>query len=225
MKRGLGLALLGWALAACMAVQSPPSEHELFIETLTLGEVHASPPRIVATLTGYTGVCERLEVRQKLVARTFQLRVIGIYEASAEPCPDIAKPNRQTAALELEGLAAGVYTVRAGSHAQTFTVPALATGEALVESVAITLLESNPVQVIVTAEGYLSSGCEKIGNTKQRLEQRTFVVTISTEAPWGVACPPIAPPFSERLRLETQNLRPGPYNVMINGASASFDML
>lgn len=200
-------------------------EHELAVETLTLSDLQREPARIVATLTGWTGVCERLQVNQRLEGRVFVLSVVGVYEGpAAAECPAIAKEYTESVALEFYpyDLVPGVYTVRAGSLEKTFTYPPDEAHEALVEKVDVALLESYPVQVVVTAEGYLTSGCEEISEVTQRLEDTTFFVTISAASPWGESCPPVAPAFTERVTLETRGLELGPYTVNVNGVVKNF---
>jgi hypothetical protein len=169
--------------------------------------------------------CRSLETRQRLEAeeKTFYLSVVGIYEGPANAeCPAIAQEYTQRVTLELEGLEAGIYTVRAGELVRTFSAPAETTFEVSVETLEIALLESYPVQVVVTASGHFRSGCEEIAGISQRLEGDTFFVTILGKAPWAAVCTPDAPPFHERIALQTTDLPPGTYKVNVNGVIESF---
>lgn len=227
MKPGCSLPLLAMLLflTGCVGAHDIYQENPVGVETLTLGEVQESPRQVVATLTGYTGVCERLETRQRLEDRTFYLSVVGIYEGPADAeCPAIAQEYTQRVTLELYGFEPGVYTVRANSLSQTFAVPAQAIREALVDRVVVALLESDPVQVVVTAEGSLGSGCQEIGEITQRFEDDTFFVTVLAVSPWAFDCTPVAPPFSERVMLETADLALGTYKVNVNGVVESFTL-
>lgn len=219
MRRGhyssLFVALL--FLLSCLGAPNIYQEHPVGVDTLTLGEVQESPPQVVATLKGYTGVCERLETRQRLEAeaKTFHLNVVGIYEGPANAeCPALTQEYTRRMTLELYGFEPGVYTVRAGSLSQMFSVPAETTFEVSVETLEVALLESYPVQVVVTASGHLRSGCEEIAGISQRLEGDTFFVTILGKAPWAFDCTPVAPPFPERITLQTIDLAPAPIRWM-----------
>jgi hypothetical protein len=172
-KRGHCSALFAvlLTLSGCLGASNIYQEHPVGVDALTLGEVQESPPQIVATLTGYTGVCERLETRQRLEAeaKTFYLNVVGIYEGPANAeCPAIAQEYTQRVTLELEGLKPGIYAVRAGDQLTTF--PFLEDSwtpyEADILSVDVALLESYPVQVLVTAEGYLTNGCDELSASR-----------------------------------------------------------
>jgi hypothetical protein len=217
-------------LLLCLALlfgcsQNVYQEHELSVETLTLSDLQREPARITATLTGWTGVCERLVVRQQLSGKTFHLTLAGISEGPADAaCPAIAREYTERAVIEFSryDLEPGTYRVRVGSLEETFTYPADAGREAWVEAVDVALLESYPVQIVVSAHGSLRSGCDEIAEVTQRLEDHTFFVTILAAEPWGESCPPIAPPFTERVTLETTDLPPGPYTVDVNGVTQDF---
>jgi hypothetical protein len=88
----------------------------------------------------------------------------------------------------------------------------------------VALLESYPVQVVVTARGSLRSGCEEMAGVSQRFEDDTFFVTVLGSFPPGIACTPEAPPFSETVTLETQGLSPGTYKVDVNGVVETFTL-
>jgi hypothetical protein len=214
-------------LAGCMGARDIYQENPVAVETLTLGEVQENPRRITATLTGYTGVCERLKTRQRREGKTFYLSVVGIYEGPADAvCPAVAREYTQTVTLDLEGLEPGVYSVRADDESDTFTLPedGRVTYAAIVDSVEVALLGSYPVQVVVTARGSLRSGCEDIAGVSQRFEDDTFFVTVLGSFPLGIACTPVAPPFTERVTLTTADLVSGTYKVNVNGVVESFTL-
>jgi hypothetical protein len=122
-------------------------------------------------------------------AKTFYLNVVGIYEGPADAeCPASAQEYTRRVTLELYGFEPGIYTVRAGSLSQTFAVPAQAIRKAVVDRVEVALLESYPVQVVVTAEGSLGSGCQEIDEVTQRFEEDTFFITILAASPWAFDC-------------------------------------
>ena len=212
-------------LAGCIGAQNIYRESPVAVESLTLGPFQREPARTVVTLKGQAGICERLDTRQRLEGKTFYLSVIGIHEGPADrECAAVVEAYMQTVELMFFGLEPGLYTVKAGALAKTFNVPPADVSEALVDAVEVALLESDPVQVVVTANGYLRSGCQEIGEVSQHFESDTFFVTISAMSPWGGACPPIAPPFTERVTLETQNLPPGTYEVDVNGVVKTFTL-
>lgn len=227
MKRSLTLiACLG---LLCGCAQSVYQEHELAVETLTLSEVYSNPPKVAAVLTGWTGVCERLEVRKSLLDKTFRLKVLSIYEGPADAaCPAMAQEYSQT--VILDGIVSeGVYNVLAGDKQEAFEIPAdykPETVEASIKTVDILLREMFPVQVVayITYE----RGCDPTPyvDISQRREGNTFFISvrISTLPPEVPACPPVEYPVTEQVTLETQNLAPGTYTVNVNGVVKRFDL-
>ena len=204
-----------------------PQENETTVETLTLSPLQKYPASIEAILTGWSGICERLEVRQRLTGRTFELSVVGITEVSSgTECPAVAREYTEKTKIEFYryDLEPTIYTVKAELLEKTFSVPADDTYEARVDTVEVLLLESKPVQVVVTASGFLRSGCEAIGSVSQRLEDKTFFVEVLVVAPWGEACTPVAPPFTERMTLATNDLEPAIYEVDVNGVVESLTL-
>lgn len=232
MKQAYSSAILAilLCLTACRGAPNIYQEYPVGVDTLTLGEVQKSPPQVVATLKGYTGVCERLETRQRLEAeaKTFYLSVAGIYEGPANAeCPAIAQEYMQKVTLELSGLAPGIYVVRAGNQLASFALrqDEWEPYEASILDVEIALLESDPVQVVVTAEGHLHNGCDVLGEVNQHRVGDTFFVTVyglTPDLPADFACTPAGANFSERIALQTTDLPPGTYKVDVNGVVESF---
>ncbi len=222
----ISVALL-FLLSSCSQIVY--REQELAVETLTLSEVYGSPPKVVATLKGWTGVCERLEVQKRLLDKTFQLKVISIYEGPADAeCPALAQEYIQT--VILDGIASeGVYTVTAGDKQATFEIPAdyqPETVEAPIKSVDVVFRESFPVQVVA----YITydRGCDPTPyiTISQRFVGSTFFVSVlqGTIPPILGTCPPTTYPVTEQVTLETQNLSPGTYEVEVNDFKTSFEM-
>lgn len=121
----LGLLVLLSSVMLSGCTRTVHQEFELSVETLILSKLYGSPPTVAATLTGWSGVCERIETRQRLEAQTFMLSVVGVYDAiEGEACPTIAREYSQGVMLELAGLDAGEYTVTAGDKIASFTLPA-----------------------------------------------------------------------------------------------------
>ena len=204
-----------------------PQESEITVETLTLSPPQKYPASIEAILTGWSGICERLEVRQRLTGKTFELSIVGSTEVpSGTECPAVAREYTEKTKIEFYryDLEPTLYTVKAGLLAKTFSVPADDTYGARVDTVEVLPLESEPVQVVITASGSLRSGCEAIGSVSQRLGDKTFFVNVFAVAPWGEACTPVAPPFTERVTLATDDLEPGIYEVDVNGVVESFTL-
>lgn len=70
--------------------------------------------------------------------------------------------------------------------------------------------------------GTLPDGCTEIDKVEHRYEDMTVHVTITTSRSEGEACTQGATPFKETIRVETGNLYPGTYTVIVNGRRFSF---
>lgn len=229
MKRNLGFLLIGLFLAACMTAQEPLAERELEVATLTLSEVYGSPPKVAVVLEVSSVACEQVEVQQRLVDKTFRLKVIGFRtDARDAECMEAAQEHTET--VILEGLfESGAYNVVAGDERATFTVPPdyePKTVEAGIDSVDMVVRESNPLEVVAYIN--YNGGCDDLyKDILQRREGDTFFITVfvaSQEPPAVAPCPPIEIPVTERVELETQNLPPGIYKVDVNGVVETFTL-
>ena len=80
------------------------------------------------------------------------------------------------------------------------------TGEAMVESVEILLLESFPIQVHVVARGNLPDSCTKISEITKERDGDTFRVTITTSRPADALCAQVLVPFEEVIPLDVVGL-------------------
>jgi hypothetical protein len=98
------------------------------------------------------------------------------------------------------------------------------TGEANVESIEIIMLESFPVQVSVTASGYLPDPCTAISGTEQTMEGDTIYLEIKTSRPADVVCIQVLEPFEETYPLDVAGLPAGTYTVDVNGVTDTFTL-
>ena len=98
------------------------------------------------------------------------------------------------------------------------------TGEASVESIEIIMLESFPVQVSVTATGYLPDPCTEISGTEQTREGDTIYLKIVTSRPADVMCIQVLEPFEETYPLDVAGLPAGTYTVDVNGVTDTFTL-
>ena len=97
------------------------------------------------------------------------------------------------------------------------------TGEAMVESIEILLLESFPIQVRVVAQGNLPDSCTEIGEITKKQDGNTFQVTITTSRPADAMCAEVLVPFEEAISLDVVGLPAGIYTVTVNGVSDTFE--
>ena len=100
------------------------------------------------------------------------------------------------------------------------------TGMALVQSVEVQLLESQPLQVNVIARGQLpDGGCTTISAVNQVRDGNTFHISLTTSTDPLAICTLAATPFEQVIPLDVSNLPPAAYSVDVNGVTASFELL
>jgi inhibitor of cysteine peptidase len=96
------------------------------------------------------------------------------------------------------------------------------TGEAMVESVDIMILESFPVQVNLMVRGYLPDGCTFLDEIKQERDGNRFTVTVTTQRDAEAMCTQALVEFQETIALDVRGLAAGEYAVTVNGVANSF---
>ena len=97
-------------------------------------------------------------------------------------------------------------------------------GLATVERITLAMLESFPVQVSVTATGYLPDPCTQISGTEQTMEGDTIYLKIMTSRPADVMCIQVLAPFEKAYPLDVAGLPAGTYTVDVNGVTDTFTL-
>jgi len=94
-----------------------------------------------------------------------------------------------------------------------------------VETVDIQILESLPIQIVVTAKGNLSDGCQQLGKINTVQAGNKFTITIGRKSiDKQMMCTQALVPFEERIPLNVKGLKAGTYSVNVNGISQSFKL-
>lgn len=92
--------------------------------------------------------------------------------------------------------------------------------EAYIESVEVTILDTFPTRVSITAYGSLPDRCTEIRRIAQAMSGNTILISIYTTHPVDALCVEQPAPFVERLLLNLTGLEPGLYAVSVNGVTA-----
>lgn len=95
---------------------------------------------------------------------------------------------------------------------------------AVVDTLEIRILESDPVQVEVVARGNLADGCTKIVDPTVTLDGNEFQIVLTTERPADAMCTQALVPFEQIIPLDVANAAPGEYTVDLNGVTYTFDL-
>lgn len=98
------------------------------------------------------------------------------------------------------------------------------TGRAAVESVEVTIKESFPVQVSVTAHGSLRDGCTEVARVEQMAYGRNIMIGLFTQRLADAACTEAVVPFEEVIPVDVAGLSAGTYNVIVNSVGVTFTL-
>jgi hypothetical protein len=100
------------------------------------------------------------------------------------------------------------------------------TGVAVVQSVDIQIVESQPLQVNAIIQGQLpDGGCTTISSVDQVRDGNTFNIKLMTSTDPLAICTLAATPFEQVVPLDVGNLPPATYTVNANGVEAIFELL
>ncbi|UGV40122.1 protease inhibitor I42 family protein [Methanococcoides orientis] len=97
--------------------------------------------------------------------------------------------------------------------------------DAMVDDIEIFMMESFPLQVSVSATGYLPDGCTVIDeeNIEVTRDGNTFNVALKTKRPTDAMCTQALVPFEVNIPLEVYGLEAGVYTVDVNGVTDTFE--
>ncbi|HUF39669.1 MAG TPA: NBR1-Ig-like domain-containing protein, partial [Anaerolineales bacterium] len=98
------------------------------------------------------------------------------------------------------------------------------TGEAQIETLDVSILESFPVQVNAALTGYLGDSCTSLGETTIAMEGNTFTITVATTRPADAVCAQVVAPFEQTVSLDVFGLPAGDYTVVAGGQTATFNL-
>jgi hypothetical protein len=104
----------------------------------------------------------------------------------------------------------------------TTTQAPAALREAQVQSVEIKTSNTEPMQYWAIVRGSLSESCATITDPQISVADNTIQIKVLTLSPTDRGCIQITTPFEQMLALNTANLSPGTYTVVVNGVSAVF---
>lgn len=104
------------------------------------------------------------------------------------------------------------------------TVPLTDTGEAIIESVEVRLLESDPVQVEAVIRGQLPDACSFIQDSSVGAVGSTFYIRLSTARQLAQRCIQSLTPFEQVVRLGSPEPATGTYEVRVGAVVETFSL-
>ena len=95
---------------------------------------------------------------------------------------------------------------------------------AIIESVDI-VETGQPSEFYAVVDGFYPDNCSTTGDIVQRTQGRTIRVTVYTSSSGDASCEPVLTPFTERIRLDVDDLSPGQYTVDVNGSVSTMTII
>ena len=200
-----------------------------------------SPIPVQVTVTGtLPDTCAQIELlQQKQAGSNFNI-TISTVPSNAEGCVKNSQPFEIMIPLNITNLPAGSYSVDVNGSRADFqmdtanTTSSLPTVDSEITKEDIQVANVNveigvgspiPVHAIVGVE--LVNTCAQLGEIRLHREGKTFYVRLVADIAERADCQgdlPTGPlPFLLKIPLNIVNLPEGPYQVNVNGVTASFD--
>ncbi len=244
------ILLMSLILSACQPgipaeVEIPsPSEDEyvygseVIVESLDVFILESFPVQVQVSVVGYLpdGCVELIDISVERDEMDFVLSLNTRRLTGDVACTEALVPFEEMVRLDVEGLEAGDYRVIAKDQEAIFRLDVdnvlpedvdqikyVYGSDATVESMTVNIMESFPVQVSVTLEGYFPDGCAEIEEITSSRDGSLFEIDIVTRRPSGdVACIMMLVPFSEVVNLDVEGLPAGEYTVQYGPMKETF---
>ena len=241
------LLLAGFLMSACQPVQlvEPTSDQRgeaygqtALVESLEIRTIVTTPPQARVIVSGYLpdSCTELYRIVAERADQDFVLVLTTRWPTGEIVCSEVLVPFTEVIDLDLVDLDPGTYAVIAQNEEVEFIwkidksifqpikkVDDRNRGNAVVQALMVDVMESFPVQVSVTVEGYLPDGCTTIDEISSSRQDQIFTINLSASRPSGnVVCTMAIVPFRERIDLDVQGLLAGEYIVRYAGFSETF---
>jgi Tol biopolymer transport system component len=215
----------------------PPAGYQ----TVTVNQVEVevgvgSPIPVHVNISGnLPDICsqiEHTEIRQDGTSFIIRLSATPLQEG----CLQDPLPFRMSIPLNIIDLPAGSYTATVNGFVAAFTLESgnpdaslrtadmpIAKSDIQVDSVNMEVGVGSPIPVHAIVSGNLPSVCAQLGEVRLHQNGNTFFVRLITYLPAQTDCNEDSIPFRLEVPLNIVNLPAGPYDVNVNGVTASFD--
>lgn len=196
-----------------------------------------SPIPVQVTVTGsLPGTCAQIElVQQKQVGSHFEISMSTI-PSNAEGCAQDMLPFRMEIPLNITNLPAGPYSVEvngvnADFHLETGnTTSSRPTADSVIRKDDIEVVNVNveigvglPIPVHAVVDLNLPNSCAQLGEIRLHREGNSFYVRLIADITEREDCRVDSIPFRLAVPLNIVDLPEGPFEVNVNGVTASFD--
>jgi hypothetical protein len=196
-----------------------------------------SPIPVQVTVTGnLPDTCAQIElVQQKQEGSHFEITMSTI-PSSAEGCVQDTLPFRMVIPLNITNLPAGAYSVEVNGARADFQIDTANTtssqptadsvirkDDIQVDNVNVEIGVGSPIPVHVIVALSLPNSCAQLGEIRLHREDKIFYARLIADITERADCRVDSIPFRLEIPLNIVNLPEGPYEVNVNGVTASFD--
>ncbi|MFN2303211.1 MAG: hypothetical protein ACK2TV_05695 [Anaerolineales bacterium] len=237
------MLLIGILLSACKSVASQGEDkyvygQEATVESLDVAVLESDPTQAVVTVSGYLpdGCTELDEIDVERAGKDFNL-TLNTRRLTEVACTESLVPFEQNVYLNISDLSGG-FTVIAQNQTATFSVESGSAypveeenmqytygSDATLESISVNIMESFPVQISVSLQGYLPDGCTELNRITSSRDGQVFTIVVETKRPTGeVACTMAIVPFERTVNLDVRGLSAGDYTVNAGELSETFTL-
>ena len=98
------------------------------------------------------------------------------------------------------------------------------TGEAIVESIEVRILESDPVQIEAVVRGFLPDACTTLADSSVGLAGNSYQITLTTSRPADRMCAQMVTRFEQVVKLGSPEPATGAYEVRAGAVVESFTL-
>jgi hypothetical protein len=180
--------------------------------------------------------CAQIELlQQKQFGSNFEI-TLSTVPSNAEECIQDSLPFQMMIPLNITNLPAGSYSVEVSGVPASFqletgnTTSSQPTAELgitkddiEVPNVAVEVGVGSPIPVRAIVDVNLPNSCAQLGEMRLHREGTTFYVRLIADVTGRPDCRVDSIPFRLEIPLNIVNLPEGPYEINVNGATASFD--
>src|SRR5512139_495770 len=180
--------------------------------------------------------CAQIELmQQRQEGSTFKIALSAV-PSSVDGCVRNAPPFTIAVPLNIVNAPAGPYSVEVNGSRADFSLETGNTGSSLpvaetsvrkddiqVDSVNVEIGVGSPIPVRAIVGLSLPDTCAQLSEIRLHRDGRTFYVRLIAGIPQRPDCKADSLPFRLEVPLNILNLPEGPYQVNVNGVTASFD--
>jgi len=223
-------------------VQAPSTYQPITVDQVEVEVGVGSPIPVYVLVSGnLPDPCSQVEQTEiKQDGSNFLINLFATPDAggpAVDSCIKDAIPFRMSIPLNVVDLPAGSYSVTVNGSRADFKLDTANSTSSLrtadlpfdktdiqVDEVTIEVGVGSPIPVHAVISANLPNPCAQLGEIRVHQAETAFFIQLLAYVPAQTDCNPDTLPFRLEVPLNILNLPEGPYQVNVNGATASFDL-